>query len=138
MGGAEGRHMAQFERVLLRLSYVDAVRSGQNSHEFRVVIRQRTSVIVSVTQRSCRLDLDMDNHSVLLGKCTGVCSRVSFSTVSESMTGFLHFPAWNLLLPLTWTPDRRDQRLLVSLPKDTGSCPNIETEEVESNHRPVD
>ena len=37
MGGAEGRHMAQFERVRLRLSYVDAVRSGQNSHEFRVV-----------------------------------------------------------------------------------------------------
>ena len=37
MGGAEGRHMAQFERVLLRLSYVDAVRSGQNSHEFRAV-----------------------------------------------------------------------------------------------------
>ena len=92
---------------------------------------------MSVIQKSCLLGLDLDNHSVLLGKCTeGLFESVS--TVSESMTGFLHFPVWNLLLPLTWTPDRRDQRLLVSLPKDTGSCPNIETEEVESNHRPVD
>ena len=46
--------------------------------------------------------------------------RVSFSRVSEPITGFIHFPAWDILLPLAETPDRRDQRLLLSLPKDTG------------------
>ena len=30
-------------------------------------------------------------------------------------------PVWDLLLPLAQTPDRRDQRLLVSHPKDTGN-----------------
>ena len=29
-------------------------------------------------------------------------------------------PVWDILLPLAYTPDRRDQRRLVSLPKDTG------------------
>ena len=29
-------------------------------------------------------------------------------------------PVWDILLPLAYTPDRRDQRLLVSLPKGTG------------------
>ena len=29
---------------------------------------------------------------------------------------------WDLLLPLVYTPDRRDQRLLVSPPKDTGKA----------------
>ena len=28
-------------------------------------------------------------------------------------------PVWDLLLPLAKTPDRRDQRLIVSHPKDT-------------------
>ena len=31
-------------------------------------------------------------------------------------------PVWDLLLPLAQTPDRRDHRLLVSLPKDMGTC----------------
>ena len=31
-------------------------------------------------------------------------------------------PLWDLLLPLAYTPDRRDHRLLVSLPKVTGNC----------------
>ena len=29
-------------------------------------------------------------------------------------------PVWDILLPLAYTPDRRDQRILVYLPKDTG------------------
>ena len=29
---------------------------------------------------------------------------------------------WDILLPLAQTPDRRDHRLLVSIPKDTGKC----------------
>ena len=29
-------------------------------------------------------------------------------------------PMWDILLPLTKTPDRRDQRVLMYLPKDTG------------------
>ena len=35
------------------------------------------------------------------------------------MTGYTFTPLWDILLPLTWTPDRRDRRLLVSPPKDT-------------------
>ena len=38
--------------------------------------------------------------------------RVSFSRVCEFITGFFHFPAWDLLLPPAQTPDRRDQYLL--------------------------
>ena len=34
-----------------------------------------------------------------------------------------HLPlVWDLLLPLAYTPDRKDHRLLVYLPKDTGTC----------------
>ena len=39
---------------------------------------------------------------------------------TESTIGFFHFPVWDLLLPLAYTPDRRDQQLLMSLLKDMG------------------
>ena len=49
----------------------------------------------------------------------GILQELSFSRISESTTGYTFTPVWDILLPLTQTPDRRDHRLLVSLPKDT-------------------
>ena len=41
----------------------------------------------------------------------------------ESVIGKLHISSadwWAILLPLAWTPDIRDRRFIVSLPKDIG------------------
>ena len=43
--------------------------------------------------------------------------EVESTTVTHSSADW-----WYLLLPLAYTPDRRDQRLLVSHPKDTGKA----------------
>ena len=43
--------------------------------------------------------------------------EVESTTVTHSSADW-----WDLLLPLAETPDRRDQRLLVSHPKDTGKA----------------
>ena len=43
--------------------------------------------------------------------------EVESTTVTHSSADW-----WDLLLPLAWTPDRRNQRLLVSHPKDTGKA----------------
>ena len=43
--------------------------------------------------------------------------EVESTTVTHSSADW-----WDLLLPLALTPDRRDQRLLVSHPKDTGKA----------------
>ena len=55
--------------------------------------------------------------------------------ILEFMTGYTSTPVWDLLLPLAQTPDRRDQRLLMPLPKDTKwgeqNCPSFETVEVD-------
>ena len=47
--------------------------------------------------------------------CWGLHWEVESTTVT-------HFSAdwWDILLPLAYTPDRRDQRLLLPHPKDTG------------------
>ena len=54
---------------------------------------------------------------------TGVVEReLSFSRLECGVLDKLHISSadwWDLLLPLAETPDRRDQRLLVSPPKDT-------------------
>ena len=42
---------------------------------------------------------------------------VESTTVTHSSADW-----WDLLLPLAQTPDRRDRRLLVSPPKDTGNA----------------
>ena len=47
---------------------------------------------------------------------------VLLSKISESTAGYTFTSVWDLLLPMALTPDRRDHRLLVSLPKDTGKC----------------
>ena len=39
---------------------------------------------------------------------------VASTTVTHSSVDW-----WDILLPLAWTPDKRDRRLLVSPPKDT-------------------
>ena len=47
--------------------------------------------------------------------------ELSFSRISESTTGYTFTPcAGSFTSP--YIPDRRDHRLLVSLPKDTGKC----------------
>ena len=48
--------------------------------------------------------------------------ELSFSRISEFTTGYTFNRVWDILLPLVLTPDRRDHRLLLSLPKDTGKC----------------
>ena len=49
--------------------------------------------------------------------CGGLEWEVESTTVTHSSADW-----WDLLLPLTQTPDRRDQRLLVSPLKDTGKA----------------
>ena len=48
--------------------------------------------------------------------------ELSFSRLGCGVHDKLHISSadwWDILLPLAWTPDGRDQRLLVSHPKDT-------------------
>ena len=55
--------------------------------------------------------------------CWHVLCQIKVSAVARerwSPRQVIHLPpVWDILLPLAYTPGRRDQRLLVSLPKDT-------------------
>ena len=51
------------------------------------------------------------------------------------MTGFFHFPALDLLLPLALTPDKKGP---TAFNVSSEVCPSFEMTEVESNHHPLD
>ena len=53
----------------------------------------------------------------------GITPELSFSLELVSPLQVTHLPpVWDLLVPLAYTPDRRDHWRLVSLPKDTAKC----------------
>ena len=52
--------------------------------------------------------------------CRAWVSELSFARVSESTTGYTLTSVQDLSFTLAKTQDRRDHRLLESLPKDTG------------------
>ena len=65
--------------------------------------------------------------------------ELSFSRLECRIHDKLHISSadwWDLLLPLAYTPDRRDRRLLLSRPKDTGKARQTELPKFRSEIMP--
>ena len=77
----------------------------------RVVIGENVELSLLYCSYSCYLEY---YEQPIFGLTQEWFRELSFSRLECGV-----HDVWDILLPLAWTPDRRDQRLLVSHPKDT-------------------